>query len=78
MIQRRKRAALQGMNLRGQTLICDFLRFPAFSCGFLQKLAAFCEKQRFPNALFLGERRESAKICENLRQGSVFSLGLVS
>ena len=34
------RAALKGMNLRGQTPICGFLRVPAGFCAFLRKLEA--------------------------------------
>ena len=52
---------LRGRNLRGQTPICGFLRLPA----------VFCERLRFPNALFSNKRREYAKISENLRLGSV-------
>ena len=62
---------LEGTKLRGQTPICGFLRFPAQICGFLRKSAVFCENLRFPNALFSRKRRESAKISENLRLGSV-------
>ena len=55
------------------------LRFSAGSCGFLRKscenLRFPCENLRFPNALFSRGRRESAKICENLRK-SAFGLGL--
>ena len=40
------RAALKGTNLRGQTPICGFLRFPAVFCGFLRKSAFFCENLR--------------------------------
>ena len=69
------RAALKGTNLRGQTAICGFLRVPAVFCGFLRKSAVFFENLRFPNALFSRKRRESAKICENLRK-SAFGLGL--
>ena len=70
------RAALKGTNPRGRTPICGFLRVPAVSCGFLRKSAVFCENLRFPNALFSRKRRESAKISENLRLGSVVPLGL--
>ena len=69
------RAALKGTNLRGQTPICGFLRFPAKICGFLRKSAVSCENLRFPNALFSRKRGESAKICENLRK-SEFGIGL--
>ena len=71
----RRRAALKGTNLRGQTPICGFLRVPAVFCGFLRKSAVFCENLRFPNALFSRKRRESAKISENQRK-SAFGLGL--
>ena len=69
------RAALKGTNLRGQTPICGFLRVPAVFCGFLRKSAVSFENLRFPNALFSRKRRESAKICENLRK-SAFGLSL--
>ena len=71
------RAALQGTNLRGQTPICGFLQVPVVFYGFLRKSAAFCENLRFPNALFSKKRRESAKISENLRLGSVCPLRFV-
>ena len=69
--------ALKGTNLRGQTPICGFLRVPAVFCGFLRKSAVFCENLRFPNASFSRTRRESAKISENLRFGSVRPLRFV-
>ena len=47
-----------------ETACCDFLRFPAVSCGFLQFSAA-------PNHLPCRSRTKSAKICENLRQAAV-------
>ena len=53
------------------------LRFPAGFCSFLRKSAVFCENLRFPNALFSKKRRESAKISENLRLGSVCPLRFV-
>ena len=68
------RAALKGTNLRGQTPICGFLRVPAAFCGFLRKSAVSCENPRFPSALFSRKRRESAKLSENLRLGSVCPL----
>ena len=74
------RDALKGTNLRGRTPICGFLRVPAVFCGLLRKSTVFCENLRFPNALFLrkGENlQESAKICENLRLGSVCPLRFV-
>ena len=71
------RAALKRTNLRGQMPICNFLRVPAVFCGFLRRSAVFCEIARSPNSLFSRRRRESAKICENLRLGSVCPLRFV-
>ena len=47
------RAALEGTNLRGQTPICGFLRFPAKISGFLRKSA-------FPKCFFF---QEKVRIC---------------
>ena len=47
-----------------ETASCDFLRFPAISCGFLQFSAT-------PNHLPCKSRTKSAKLCENLRQAAV-------
>ena len=81
------RDALKGTNLRGQTPICGFLRLPAVFCGFLRFSAVSCENQRFPAKIcvsqmlcFLGKGenlQKSAKICENLRLGSVCPLRFV-
>ena len=75
------RAALKGTNLRGRTPICGFLRVPAVFCGFLRKNRRFPAKicvspmLRFPGK---GEnQRKSARICENLRLGSVCPLRFV-
>ena len=61
------RAALKGTSLRGQTLICGFLRF-------LAKSVVFCGYLRFPNAWF---SRKSENL-QNLRESakSAFGLGL--
>ena len=70
-------AALKGTNLRGQTPICGFLRVPAKICGFLQKSAKICVSQML---CFSGKGenlQKSAKICENLRSGSVCPLRFV-
>ena len=65
------RAALKGTNL---TVSCVFLWFPAKICGFLRKSA-------FPKCfVFLGKSeslQKSARICENLRLGSVCPLRFV-
>ena len=64
------RAALKGTNLRGQTPICGFLRFPPKICRFLVS-----QMLRFPGK---GKnQRKCARICENLRLGSVCPLRFV-
>ena len=68
----KNRAALKGTNLRGQTPICNFLQVPAVSCENQHSSAKICI---FPNALFSRKRRESAKIREDLRLGSVYPAG---
>ena len=52
-----------------ETASCDFLRFLAVSCGFLQFSAA-------PNHLPGRSRTKSSKICENLRQAAVSPFSL--
>ena len=66
-------------NLRGQTPICGFMRVPAVFCKSqsLQFSAKICVSQMLR---FLGEGenlQKSAKICENLRLGSVSPLSFV-
>ena len=63
----------------GETGFCENLRF---FCGFLRKSAVSCgflRKSATPKSLDLQSepaenQRKSAKICENVRSGSGFSL----
>ena len=58
----------------GETGFCENLRFPAVSCENLRFPAVFCANLRLPNPLIYRASRKSAKICENVRSGSGFSL----
>ena len=71
------RAALKGTNPRGQTPICGFLRVPVLFYGFLRNSAVFCENLFVSQYFFSKKRQGSAKICENLRLGSVCPLSFV-
>ena len=74
------RAALKGKNLRDK-------RQSAVFCGFLRFSAVFCENQRFSAKICVSQMlcfpgkgenlQKSAKICENLRLGSVCPLRFV-
>ena len=73
---------------RQSAVFCGFLRFSAVFCGFLQKSAVSCENLRFPAKICISQMlcfpgkgenlrenlRESARICEYLRLGSVCPL----
>ena len=48
--------------------------FSAVSCENLRFPAVFCRNLRLPNPLIYRASRKSAKICENVRSGSGFSL----
>ena len=54
--------------------ICGFLRFPAKICGFLWFSAQICDSQSPSFTERAENQRKSAKICENVRSGSGFSL----
>ena len=63
------RAMLEGTNLRGQTPICGFLRFPAKICGFF----FFFKNQCFPNAHYVP--RLTPNLTSNQRVRVRFGLG---
>ena len=58
------RSAPKGRQQMGETGFCKNLRFSA----------VFCANLRLPNPLIYRASRKSAKICENVRSGSGFSL----
>ena len=68
------RSAPQGRQQMGETGFCKNLWFSAVSCENLRFPAVFCANLRLPNPLIYRASRKSAKICENLRSGSGFSL----
>ena len=72
LISTESRATLKGTNPRGRTPICGFLRAPAVSCENQRFSTKICASHM--HALPSRKRRESAKISENLRLGSVCPL----
>ena len=68
------RSAPKGRQQMGETGFCKNLRFSAVSCENLRFPAVFCANLRLPNPLIYRASRKSAKICENVRSGSGFSL----
>ena len=70
------RSAPKGRQQMGETSFCKNLRFSAENLRFP---AVFCANLRLPNPLTCRasrKQRKSAKICENVRSGSGFSLSL--
>ena len=65
------RSAPKGRQQMGET---SFLRKSAVSCENLRFPAVFCANLRLPKCLDLQSEPKSAKICENVRSGSGFSL----
>ena len=68
------RSAPKGRQQMGETGFCKNLRFSAVSCANLRFPAVFCANLRLSNPLIYRSSRKSAKICENVRSGSGFSL----
>ena len=69
------RSAPKGRQQMGETGFCKNLRFSAVSCANLRFPAVFCANLRLPNPLiYRANQWKSAKICENVRSGSGFSL----
>ena len=67
-------SAPEGRQQMGETGFCKNLRFSAVSCENLRFPVVFYANLRLPNPLIYRASRKSAKICENVRSGSGFSL----